>query len=206
MPYSKRWELIHLLGGKCFDCGNGNFYELEIDHINNDGDGERKYYTQSEKNYLDNPRKAKERLAVRCKICHEKRHHPNIILDTLEVRNVSIWPSHKGVPLGYGTMLGDIDQLIIGDCQNTNKIQTIIQIVDISNNKFPMPKISKAVLFMEVFKKLEEDGRLRVKEETLIKELENTGDFPGGEARNQFKKMLIEASIYESAPGSYNRV
>lgn len=73
MPYSKRWELVHLLGGKCVDCGNENFYDLEIDHIHNDGDGERKYYTLSEKNYLDNPRKAKD----------TQDFHPHVLLHIL---------------------------------------------------------------------------------------------------------------------------
>ncbi len=74
MPYSNRWELIHLLGGKCVDCAEENFYLLEIDHINNDGDGERQFYTNTEKRYISNPIRAKQRLAIRCKKCHEIRH------------------------------------------------------------------------------------------------------------------------------------
>jgi hypothetical protein len=32
MGYSKRWELIHILGGKCVDCNNENFYDWELDN------------------------------------------------------------------------------------------------------------------------------------------------------------------------------
>jgi len=74
LTYSKRWYLVHLLGGKCVDCPEENFYELELDHTYDDGDGERAYYTRMIQHYLDNPGLAKKRLAVRCKECHEKRH------------------------------------------------------------------------------------------------------------------------------------
>ena len=108
MPYSKRWELVHLLGGKCVDCGNENFYDLEIDHINNDGDGERKYYTLSEKNYLANPSKAKERLAVRCKICHEKRHSgASFNIERDDYQQVGVFPAKDGKICGHGTWLED---------------------------------------------------------------------------------------------------
>ena len=47
--YSKRWEFVHHLGGKCVSCDDENFYNLEVDHIHNDGDNERKFYTNIEK-------------------------------------------------------------------------------------------------------------------------------------------------------------
>lgn len=75
MGYSKRWELVHLLGGRCVECGEENFGVLEIDHKFNDGDIERLYYTKSEKRYLNNPVRAKQRLQILCKKCHESKHH-----------------------------------------------------------------------------------------------------------------------------------
>jgi len=74
MTYTKRWELVHVLGGKCIDCAEENFYLLEIDHIYNDGDGERQFYNGFEKRYVSNPVRAKQRLVIRCKKCHETRH------------------------------------------------------------------------------------------------------------------------------------
>ena len=90
MGYSKRWELIHILGGKCVDCNNENFYDLELDHINDDGDGERRYYTKTDAHYISNPQRARERLAVRCKDCHEKRHHPPFV-ETDEMKRVVLF-------------------------------------------------------------------------------------------------------------------
>jgi hypothetical protein len=78
MAYTKRWNLVHLLGGKCRDCGEENFSVLEIDHIYNDGDTDRKYYSCLDKRYLSNPKRAKERLQILCKQCHENKHHPVI--------------------------------------------------------------------------------------------------------------------------------
>ena len=76
MTYTKRWELIHLLGGKCVDCGNENFYDLEIDHKFDDGDGDRAIYKDVVGHYLSRPTRAKMRLQVLCKKCHEEKHHP----------------------------------------------------------------------------------------------------------------------------------
>jgi len=73
--YSKRWYLIHLLGGKCVGCNDENFYKLEIDHKYGDGNGERKYHTYADKRYLSNPSRAKQRLQILCKKCHEEKHH-----------------------------------------------------------------------------------------------------------------------------------
>ena len=74
--YSKRWELVHILGGECTHCGNQNFYDLEIDHIHDDGDGERRYYTNFAKRYTQNPNRAKQRLQILCKKCHERKGIP----------------------------------------------------------------------------------------------------------------------------------
>jgi len=113
MGYSKRWELVLLLGGKCVDCGNENFYDLEIDHIFNDGDGERKYYTLSEKNYLANPKKARERLTVRCKICHVKRHNGGNFDPEHEGYDILIFPALDGKIIGNGTYVGESKELLV---------------------------------------------------------------------------------------------
>ncbi len=84
--------MIHLLGGRCVACGDENFYELEIDHIFNDGNDERKYYTIPEKNYIKNPKKSKNRLQVLCKKHHDEKHHlPQIFLKQLS-QNFDIDP------------------------------------------------------------------------------------------------------------------
>ncbi len=148
MPYSKRWELVHLLGGKCVDCENENFYDLEIDHINNDGDGERKYYTLSEKNYLDNPKKAKDRLAVRCKKCHEKRHHSSVLSEIIPIKGkeISVCPSKDGIPISHGSCwLGeDIKEILIVECKDfqATKILRIIKITE-DNEGYPISLISR---------------------------------------------------------------
>jgi len=82
LSYTKRWYLVHLLGGGCAECGNQNFYELEIDHKYNDGDGERKYYTDIIGHYYSNSLRAKQRLQVLCRKCHDiKDTGPMVPLD-----------------------------------------------------------------------------------------------------------------------------
>jgi len=74
MTYTKRWELIHYLGGRCVKCGNENLYDLEIDHKFNDGDGERALYKDLVGHYLKKLDRAKQRLQLLCKVCHEAKH------------------------------------------------------------------------------------------------------------------------------------
>jgi replicative DNA helicase Mcm len=45
-----------------------------------------------------------------------------------------------------------------------------------------------------------------VEEKTFVRELEKSDKFTQDEARNYVRRMLREASIYESKPGHYNRV
>lgn len=80
MTYTKRWELIHHLGGKCINCGNENFFDLEIDHKFNDGEGDRALYKDVVGHYLSRITRAKERLQILCKKCHEEKHHPIIVI------------------------------------------------------------------------------------------------------------------------------
>jgi len=70
----------------------------------------------------------------------------------------------------------------------------------------PRSEVSKMQLFMDVLKGLEGDNKSAVEERTFVKELEKTEKFTEEEARNYIRRMLREASIYESKPGHYNRV
>ena len=70
----------------------------------------------------------------------------------------------------------------------------------------PRSEVSKMQLFMDVLKSLEGENKVAVEEKTFIKELEKSGKFTEEEARNYIRRMLREASIYESKPGHYNRV
>jgi len=70
----------------------------------------------------------------------------------------------------------------------------------------PRSEVSKMQLFMDVLKGLEGDNKVAVEERIFVKELEKTEKFTEEEARNYIRRMLREASIYESKPGHYNRV
>lgn len=70
----------------------------------------------------------------------------------------------------------------------------------------PRSEVSKMQLFMDVLKSLEGENKMAVEEKLFIKELVKSGKFTEDEARSYLKRMLREASIYESKPGHYNRV
>ncbi|MGQ0606258.1 MAG: minichromosome maintenance protein MCM [Candidatus Nitrosotenuis sp.] len=70
----------------------------------------------------------------------------------------------------------------------------------------PHSEVSKLQLFMDVLKSLEGDSKTPVEEKLFVKELAKTAKFTEEEARNFLRRMLREASIYESRPGHYNRV
>ncbi len=59
---------------------------------------------------------------------------------------------------------------------------------------------------MDVLKSLEGDSKTAVEEKLFVNELVKSEKFTQDEARNYLRKMLREASIYESKPGHYNRV
>jgi hypothetical protein len=86
MPYSKRWELYHILGGGCVGCGNQNFGEIQIDHVYNDGHIDRDFYTNNEARYADRPQRAKERLQLLCKKCHIYKHSGRTLTPAQERR------------------------------------------------------------------------------------------------------------------------
>ena len=70
----------------------------------------------------------------------------------------------------------------------------------------PRSEVSKMQLFMDVLKSLEGDNKIPVEEKLFVRELEKSDKFTEDEARNYIRRMLREASIYESKPGHYNRV
>jgi len=70
----------------------------------------------------------------------------------------------------------------------------------------PRSEVSKMQLFMDVLKSLEGENKMAVEERLFLKELVKSGKFTEDEARSYLKRMLREASIYESKPGHYNRV
>jgi len=70
----------------------------------------------------------------------------------------------------------------------------------------PRSEVSKIQLFMDVLKGLEGDNKVPVEEKVFVQELEKSEKFTQDEARNYIRRMLREASIYESIPGAYNRV
>ncbi len=70
----------------------------------------------------------------------------------------------------------------------------------------PRSEVSKMQLFMDILRSLEGDNKNPVEEKMFVHELEKSEKFTDEEARNYIRKMLREASIYESKPGHYNRV
>tara|TARA_B100001123_G_scaffold104476_1_gene121113 strand:- start:5160 stop:7241 length:2082 start_codon:yes stop_codon:yes gene_type:complete len=70
----------------------------------------------------------------------------------------------------------------------------------------PRSEVSKMQAFMEILQTLEGEPKKPVEESKLIDELVKTEKFTEEEARNIVRKMVREASIYESKPGHYNTV
>ncbi|MFY9299638.1 MAG: restriction endonuclease [Candidatus Nitrosotenuis sp.] len=61
-------------------------------------------------------------------------------------------------------------------------------------------------LFFDVLRSLEGDRKTPVEEKLFITNLVETGKFTEEEAKNLIRRLLRDASIYESRPGHYNRV
>ena len=70
----------------------------------------------------------------------------------------------------------------------------------------PRSEVSKMQIFMDTLKSLEGDNKQPVEETLFINELIKSDKFNEDDAKNYLKKMLREASLYESRPGHYNRV
>jgi len=126
MTYTKRWELIHLLGAKCVDCGNENFYDLEVDHKFDDGDGDRAIYKDVVGHYLSRPTRAKMRLQILCKKCHEEKHHPPFIPEDFEPE-IGHLPIHQKVLEELKEMEGEPKKPVL--------IQSLIANLGIEDNE-----------------------------------------------------------------------
>jgi replicative DNA helicase Mcm len=109
------------------------------------------------------------------------------------------------------------DQVDADDADNAiHLIQSMLENagVDVNTGKVdlgvlqgkPRSEISKMQFFMDVLKALEGDNKKPVEERLFIDELIKSNRFKEDEAKNYIRKMLYEASIYESKPGYYNRV
>ena len=70
----------------------------------------------------------------------------------------------------------------------------------------PHSEVSKMQLFMDVLKSLEGEPKMPVEEKKFMDELVKSEKFTIDDARTYLRRMLREASIYESKPGHYNRV
>ena len=71
----------------------------------------------------------------------------------------------------------------------------------------PRSEVSKLATFMETIRSLEGNNKSPVLEQELIDELEKSEKFKDeDEVRRFIRKMINEASIYESTPGHYNTV
>ncbi|MEM3089186.1 MAG: hypothetical protein QXY22_01305 [Candidatus Nitrosotenuis sp.] len=79
-------------------------------------------------------------------------------------------------------------------------------IIELGSLQGMPPEISKLQIFMNVLKTLEGDLKKPVDEKLFVDELVKTTKFTLEEARNFIRRMLREATIYESKPGYYNRI
>ena len=70
----------------------------------------------------------------------------------------------------------------------------------------PQSEVSRMQLFMDILRSLEGEPKQPVEEKMFVQELVKSGKFTEEEAHNYIRRMLREASIYESKPGCYNRV
>ena len=70
----------------------------------------------------------------------------------------------------------------------------------------PPSEVSRMQLFMDVLRSLEGDPKQPVEGDKFLLELEKTGKFTKEEANNYTRRMLREASIYESQPYHLNSV
>ena len=70
----------------------------------------------------------------------------------------------------------------------------------------PRSEVSKLATFMEILKSLEGEPQSPVLEQTFVDELVRSEKFNEEEARNYIRRMVRDATIYESKPGHYNTV
>ena len=70
----------------------------------------------------------------------------------------------------------------------------------------PKSEVSKLTMFMEILRTLEGEPKSSVPEQEFVDELVKSDKFSEEEARNYIRRMIRDASIYESKPGHYNTV
>ena len=70
----------------------------------------------------------------------------------------------------------------------------------------PRSEVSKLATFMEILKSLEGEPQSPVLEQTFVDELVKSEKFNEEEAKNYIRRMVRDATIYESKPGHYNTV
>ena len=70
----------------------------------------------------------------------------------------------------------------------------------------PKSEVSKLTMFMEILRSLEGEPKSSVPEQEFVDELVKSDKFSEEEARNYIRRMIRDASIYESKPGHYNTV
>ena len=70
----------------------------------------------------------------------------------------------------------------------------------------PKSEVSKLQMFMEILRSLEGEPKSSVPEQDFVDELVKSDKFSEEEARNYIRRMIRDASIYESKPGHYNTV
>jgi len=70
----------------------------------------------------------------------------------------------------------------------------------------PRSEVSKLATFMEILKSLEGEPQSPVLEQTFVDELVKSEKFNEEEARTYIRRMVRDATIYESKPGHYNTV
>ena len=70
----------------------------------------------------------------------------------------------------------------------------------------PKSEVSKLQMFMEILRSLEGEPKSSVPEQEFVDELVKSDKFSEEEARNYIRRMIRDASIYESKPGHYNTV
>ena len=70
----------------------------------------------------------------------------------------------------------------------------------------PKSEVSKLTMFMETLRSLEGEPKSSVPEQKFVDELVKSDKFSEEEARIYIRKVVRDASIYESKPGQYNTV
>lgn len=219
LPTTNRYQLLILLGGKCRICLEDNPAKIDLDHIYNDGDVERTKYGSNEKiwaYYLADKTLAFNRIQPLCKKCH--------IAKTKGFKNLSLMDGIKA----YEKLSDLMTQQVLNNDYKFNKTNLITQLtaqmyipvkeaeylVDLyfsDHTSFTLhhahnEAVNKMRLFLDILKKFEGDNKKPVSHNILVQELIATGKYQESEAKNYIRRMLREASIYESMPEHYNAV